>query len=222
MKQPRFGGVFYWGKRMAVSDWSENPAANTTIDTISIAEGCSPGNLNDACRAIMAAVKTFSTTVQTAGTSQPLDATLTALAAVTTAANKLIYATGSDTFATTDLSAFARTILDDADAAAVRTTIGALGALSSSSLVENGGYIVHANGLKETWGYVDVGANGYGSYSLPVAHSSWVLPVTSASVGAGNSSQSENAGVYNVTTSTISLYNAENFSVRIYIHTKGV
>jgi len=207
---------------MAVSDWSETASANTTIDTINIGEGCSPGNINDAIRAVMAAVKTFSLGVQSSGTSQPLDATLTALAAVTTAANKLIYATGSDTFATTDLTAFARTILDDADAAAVRTTIGALGALSSSSLVENGGYIVHANGLKETWGYVDVGANGYGSYSLPVAHSSWVLPVASPSVGAGNTSQSENAGVYNVTTSTISLFNAENFSVRIYIHTKGV
>lgn len=55
---------------------------------------------------------------------QPLDATLTALAAIVTVADKLIYATAADTFATTTLTAFARTLLDDIDAATARTTLG--------------------------------------------------------------------------------------------------
>ena len=58
--------------------------------------------------------------------AQAADPTLTALAGVTTAADKLIYATAADTFSTTTLSAFARALLDDADAATMRSTIGAI------------------------------------------------------------------------------------------------
>lgn len=64
--------------------------------------------------------------------AQPLDDTLTALAGVTVAANKLIYATGADAFATTDLSAYGRSLIDDADAATARTTLG-LGTMATQN-----------------------------------------------------------------------------------------
>jgi hypothetical protein len=73
-------------------------------------------------------VSSFSTPTTLAGYSitdaQPLDATLTALAGLTTAGDQLIYATASDTFATSSISAYGRTLIDDADAAAARTTLG--------------------------------------------------------------------------------------------------
>lgn len=56
---------------------------------------------------------------------QAYDATLTSLAALGTAADKLAYTTGIDTWAEAAITAFARTLLDDANAAAALATIGA-------------------------------------------------------------------------------------------------
>jgi hypothetical protein len=56
---------------------------------------------------------------------QAYDATLQSLSSLGTAAGKYAYTTGVDTWAEGSITSFARTILDDADAATVRTTISA-------------------------------------------------------------------------------------------------
>lgn len=55
---------------------------------------------------------------------QAFDADLTAIAALTSAADKVPYSTGSETWAMTGLTAAGRALIDDADAAAQRATLG--------------------------------------------------------------------------------------------------
>lgn len=54
---------------------------------------------------------------------QPSDVGLTSIAAAVTAANKMLYTTAADTYAVTDLTAFARTLLDDSSASTARSTL---------------------------------------------------------------------------------------------------
>jgi len=68
---------------------------------------------------------------------QPLDATLTALAGLTIAADKLVYGTGPDAFATADLTAYGRSLVASADAAAARTALG-LGTAATQNLTVTG------------------------------------------------------------------------------------
>lgn len=87
---------------------------------------------------------------------------LLAMAGVTPSAGKLPYFTGASSAGLTELSAFARTILDDTSAAAVRNTINAnastCGGIVAQSLTQNG-YAKFANGLIIQWGNQQAGNN---------------------------------------------------------------
>lgn len=150
---PRNGsGVFSWPSGTA-------PAADTLIDADKmnsrfddaaaefnsvrpISVGGTGGGSASAARSALGLV--IGTNVQA------YHANLAALAGLTGAANKLAYFTGAGALALTDLSAFARTILDDANAAAVLTTLGAI--YASKTNIDSGSDLDDLDDGLYSWG----------------------------------------------------------------------
>jgi hypothetical protein len=92
--------------------------------------------LDDADAATARTTLGLGTAATSAATAfQSSDATLTALAGLTTAADRLAYFTGVDTAALATLTSYARTLLDDADAATARTTLGLTTGTSAGNVV---------------------------------------------------------------------------------------
>jgi hypothetical protein len=57
-------------------------------------------------------------------TVQAYDAGLQSISGLTTSADKMIYTTASDTYSTTTITSFGRSLVDDVDSATARTTLG--------------------------------------------------------------------------------------------------
>ena len=121
---------------MPVSAWSTDPNANITQLGSSLADGVTrlPA-LNDLIRTLMAQLAEERDRVNAAiATAQSSDPTLSSFAALSIAADVLPYGSAADAFSTTPFTAFARTLLDDADATTARTTLGAQAALGFTPL----------------------------------------------------------------------------------------
>jgi len=119
------------------------------------------------------------------GTYQTQDAGLTSIAGLTTVADKMLYTTASDTYAVTDLTSFARSILDDADATSVRTTIGVdvAGTDNSTDVTLAGAYdYLTLSGQQITLGQIDLTTDITGA-----------LPVTNGGTGSTTASGARTA-----------------------------
>lgn len=137
---------------------------------------------------------------------QTKDATLTALAALATAADKLPYATGSDAFDTTDFTAYARTLLALASKSAVQSelavpTITITGGASSGK--------IELGGLTLTWRDHSFQGNSNSSYGYGSGHvySSWARAWCTAA-NQNNNAQDNNPAVTSAGVSTASVFSA--------------
>lgn len=99
---------------------------------------------------------------------QAYNAGLQSIAGLTTSANQLIYTTAADTYTTTSLTSYGRSLVDDADAATARTTLG-LGTLATQNGTFSGTTSGTNTGDQTITLTGDVTGTGTGSFTTTIA-----------------------------------------------------
>lgn len=136
---------------------------------------------------------------------------LLAMAGVTPSADKLPYFTGASSAGLTQLSAFARTILDDTSADAVRSTINAnastCGGIVAQSLTQNG-YVKFANGIIVQWGATGTPGGNASTVSLPISYTQWYKIISTGVIDSSDADFKQTVAVlkdYNMSLATFAL-----------------
>lgn len=174
---------------MPLADWSPTAASNSTTLGVNIAEGCPAANINNAIRQLMADVATgvnvsllgtflASSTLANARTALGVSEGSTStnnFSALTNAANKVPYMTGSDNWSTADFTSFGRSVVACGDAATLNTLLGGVSS-PASSFSASSGYVKLAIGATTfiiQWVDFTAAGNGTTSVNFPTAFSSW-------------------------------------------------
>jgi hypothetical protein len=170
---------------VSVQDWNTDAGQNTTVGGINIAENCPAGNVNNALREIMAQIAEW---VDDPG-FQAENANLSALAALSFVANRLLYTNGSGVLSLATLDPFMRGLLATANAPTLCNSIGAI-RVSALSL-NNPGYVRLQLGtnqfLQAAWGTASVSGGGV-NILYPANFPNMGFPVISGG-GGGSGSQ---------------------------------
>lgn len=95
----------------SIADYSTTASSNTDIEGINIDEGCAPSGMNNALRELMAHIATYRDSRVIGTNIQAFNANLASLSGLTLSSDRLLYATGANTFALTGLSPYARTLI---------------------------------------------------------------------------------------------------------------
>jgi len=125
-----------------ISEFSSTPANNTDIDSINIAEGCAPSNINDAIRELMAQLKDFQIGSQGDSFNGPIGTSTAAAGAFTTlTASSTLGVTGVSTL-TGGAVVQGLTVGRGAGAVATNTAVGASALQANTTGADNfsGGY----------------------------------------------------------------------------------